>query len=65
MVANALENDNWISDLMHNISASLLGGLILLWIEVDAASYDSTDTEPDEIFWSQTVNRQYSTRSAY
>jgi hypothetical protein len=29
-MANALENDNWIADLMHNISAPLLVELILL-----------------------------------
>jgi hypothetical protein len=64
-VANALENDNWIAYLMHNISAPLLTELILLWIEVDTASFDSTYHEQDEIFWSRTANRQYSASSAY
>jgi hypothetical protein len=60
-VTNALENDNWID----NISAPLLAELTLLWIEVDAAHFDVSDHEPDEILWSRTTNRQYSASSVY
>jgi hypothetical protein len=50
---------------MHDISPPLLAELTLLWIEVDAAAYESTDIQPDEILWIRIANKQYSVRSAY
>jgi hypothetical protein len=64
-VANALENDNWIAETMHNMSAPLLAELILLWIEVDAANFDSSNSEADTMSWSRTANERYSASSAY
>jgi hypothetical protein len=63
-VANALENDNWIAETIHNMSAPLLVELILLWIEVEAANFDSSDSEVDTMSWSHTANGRYSASSA-
>jgi hypothetical protein len=30
-----MENDNWLTDLMHDMFATLLAEITLLWIEVD------------------------------
>jgi hypothetical protein len=64
-VANAMQNDNWLRDLMHDMSATLLTEITLLWIEVEAAQIDISDRAPDEIQWTRTTNKQYSASSAY
>jgi hypothetical protein len=64
-VAKALENDNWIADLMHNISAPFLAELIQLWIEVEVANFDISDNNADTITWTCTANGRYSARSIY
>jgi hypothetical protein len=64
-VANAMDNDNWLADLMHDMSATLLAKVTLIWIEVDATHFDICDREPDEIEWTRTTNKRYSVSSAY
>jgi hypothetical protein len=64
-MANALYNDNWIADTMHNMFAPLLAEFILLWIEIDAAHFDGLDMEPNEITWTCAANGRYSASSAY
>jgi hypothetical protein len=46
-----MENDNWLVDLMHDMSDTLHAEITLLWIEVDAAQFDVSDHAPDEIEW--------------
>jgi hypothetical protein len=48
-VAEALCNDTWISDLMHDLSAPLLVDYMMLWVLVDAAAFNSQDQAEDEI----------------
>jgi hypothetical protein len=65
IVANTLENDNWVTDIIHNVSAPLLPKFILLWIGVDVAHFDPSDRQLDEISWTRSANRRYYASSAY
>jgi hypothetical protein len=64
-VADALLNDNWISDVAHDLSPALMAQYIMLWILVDAVHFDREDTAEDEIVWRMTADGAYSARSAY
>jgi hypothetical protein len=64
-VAEALGNDTWISDFMHDLSAPLLVDYMLLWVLVDAAAFNSQDQAEDEIWWTRTTEGVYSAKSAY
>jgi hypothetical protein len=48
-VAEALDNDNWIMDIMQDISPALLIDYIMLWTLVDAAGLDLSRQEEDSI----------------
>jgi hypothetical protein len=48
-VAEALDNDNWIMDVMQDISPALLIDYIMLWTLVDAAGLDLSRQEEDSI----------------
>jgi hypothetical protein len=64
-VADAMENDNWIRDIMQNISAKLFVDYVMLWILVDDAALDPTQQEEDTITWTRTASGEYSAKSAY
>jgi hypothetical protein len=64
-VAEAMHNNTWISDLMHNPSTSLLVNYMLLWILVDAAQFNPQDPIEDEIVWTRSANDNYSAKMAY
>jgi hypothetical protein len=64
-VADALANDNWIRDIIHNIKASLITEYILLWELVDAAAFNNQDKNDDEIVWTRSADGSYSARSTY
>jgi predicted Co/Zn/Cd cation transporter (cation efflux family) len=48
-VAEALENDNWIMDVMQDINLALFIDYIMLWTLVDAADLDLSRQEDDSI----------------
>jgi hypothetical protein len=58
-VTEAMHSNTWISDLMHNPSASLLVDYMLLWILVDAAQFNPQDPIEDEIVWTRSANDNY------
>jgi hypothetical protein len=64
-VADAVENDNWIKDIMQNISAELFVDYVMLCILVDDAALDLTQQEEDTITWTRTASGEYSAKSAY
>jgi hypothetical protein len=64
-LANAPGNENWIRDVMHDITPTLLLEYTMLWILIDATVFDSEDTEEDEIVWTRSASGEYSTKSAY
>jgi hypothetical protein len=44
IVAEALHNGNWISDLMQDITTLLFGEYVLLWALVESANFDPMST---------------------
>jgi hypothetical protein len=54
-VADAIYNENWIRDGMHNISPTLLAEYVMLWTLIDAAVVDPEDVNEDEIIWARTA----------
>jgi hypothetical protein len=64
-VADAMANETWISDLMHDVTTDIITEYVMLWIMVDDAGLDLDDNWADEIVWTKTANGEYSARSAY
>jgi hypothetical protein len=61
-VVEAMHSNTWISDLMHDPSASLLVDYMLLWILVDASQFNPQDPAEDEIIWTRSANGNYTTK---
>jgi hypothetical protein len=64
-VADALQNDNWIRDLMHDVTTAIFVEYIVLWIMADAAQVNPSDPADDEIIWTRSADGNYSAKSAY
>jgi hypothetical protein len=64
-VAKALDNENWIRDLMHNVSATILTDYVMLWSMIDVMNLDLSDPADDDIVWTRTTDGVYSAKSAY
>jgi hypothetical protein len=64
-VTYAMSNENWIGDVMHGLSPSLIAEYIMLWIMVDSIVYDPEDGMEDEIRWCRTAMGDYTSKSAY
>jgi hypothetical protein len=62
-VANAMENNNWITDLVHSLSALNCHDQDEELVE--AAGFSGHDQDEDEITWARTSDGLYSARSAY
>jgi hypothetical protein len=54
MVADAMCNENWIHDVMHEITITLLVEYIMIWILIGVATFDPGDGNGDEIIWTRT-----------
>jgi hypothetical protein len=64
-LAEAMNEGQRISDLMHNVTVPLIVDYMLLWELVEAAAFDSHDLEEDEITWTRTSSGVYTTKSTY
>jgi hypothetical protein len=64
-VASALANDNWIQDLMYDLSPAMFADYLQLWLLVDGTPFSANDQAKDTIVWTRTANRRYSAKSAY
>jgi hypothetical protein len=64
-VANTLANDNWIQDLMYDLSPEMFADYLQLWLLVDGTTFNANDQVEDTIVWTRTVNERYSAKSAY
>jgi hypothetical protein len=64
-MADAMANEAWITDLMHDVTPGIMAEYIMLWIVVDEADLDLADNRPDEIVWTRTASGEYSASSAY
>jgi hypothetical protein len=64
-VMEALHDENWIRDLVHDMSPALLAQYVMLWILLEAFPFNPNDTAEDQIVWWRTGDGNYSARSAY
>jgi hypothetical protein len=64
-VPEAMASDNWIRDMMHDMSESLSMDYIQLWHLVADSSFNPMDQLDDEIVWTRTASGKYSAKSAY
>jgi hypothetical protein len=61
----AVDNDNWIRDIMQYISVVLFVDYLMLWTLVDAATLDLSQQEEDSIVWTRITTGEHSAKSAY
>jgi hypothetical protein len=64
-VAEALGDDHWIGDLMHNLTTPTMIEYSLLWELVNTAHFDQLDQGEDTIIWIRSKDDKYSAKSAY
>jgi hypothetical protein len=64
-VAEAMHNNTWISDLMHDVTTPIFGDYVMLWIMVEAAGFNPLDAADDQIIWTRAADGCYSAKSAY
>jgi hypothetical protein len=64
-VADAISDENWIRDIMHDMTPSMFLDYVRLWHLVTNSSFNQADQGDDEIVWTRTANGAYSTKSAY
>jgi hypothetical protein len=60
-----LANDNWIQDLMYDLSPAMFADYLQLWLLVDGTPFSANDQAKDTIVWTRTANGRYSAKSAY
>jgi hypothetical protein len=65
IVRDALCNDNWIRDIIHDITVPEIAEYVRLWELVTEAGFDSQDHQEDEIIWIRTPDGSYSAKMAY
>jgi hypothetical protein len=64
-VADAVNTDNWIRDVMHDMLVPLFLDYVRLWRLVTNSSLNQADQREDDIVWTWTANGVYSAKSAY
>ncbi|CAN6207223.1 unnamed protein product [Urochloa humidicola] len=64
-VAEALQDDRWIRDIVHNLTHELLADYFRLWSMIDQMNYSLTSELEDQITWTRTANGEYTAHSAY
>lgn len=64
-MVDALHNDQWISDVLHNITVPLLDELVTLWDLVEDSEFNPNNTAPDTIVWTRLSSGEYFAKSAY
>jgi hypothetical protein len=62
---NALAINNWIQDLMYDLSPEMFADYPQLWLLVDGTTFSANDQAEDTIVWTRTANGRYSAKSAY
>jgi hypothetical protein len=64
-VAEAMQNEQWITDVMQDLTVPLLDEFVQLWGLVEDAGFHQENLEPDTIIWTRTSSGDYSAKSAY
>lgn len=65
VVADALQNEQWIKDVLHDLTVPLLDELVKLWGLIEDVQFDHNNTDTDTIIWTRTSTGEYSAKSAY
>jgi hypothetical protein len=63
MVAPAMENGSWATDIGPNLGVEALQEFLSLWLRV--STWEPDADVPDTVSWSWEANNQFSVRSAY
>ncbi|WVZ88969.1 hypothetical protein U9M48_035436 [Paspalum notatum var. saurae] len=64
-VAEALRDDNWIRDILHDLTVGLLSEYTQLWELVESVHFNHESAAEDTITWTRTASGEYSASSAY
>jgi hypothetical protein len=64
-VRDALQNDNWVRDIIHDITTSEIADYVMLWEIVTETGFDVEDQAEDEIVGTRSPNGIYTAKSAY
>jgi len=64
-VAAAMEDDHWIADIDHNLTAPLIDDFVNLFTMLREAELNLNTEDLDSITWRYTANSEYSSRLAY
>jgi hypothetical protein len=64
-VLDALQNDNWVRDIIHDITTLEIDDYVMLWEIVTETGFDVEDQAEDEIVWRRSSNGTYTAKSAY
>ncbi|WVZ69638.1 hypothetical protein U9M48_018397 [Paspalum notatum var. saurae] len=64
-VAEALRDDNWIRDILHDLTVGLLSEYTQLWELVESVHFNHESAAEDTITWTRTASCEYSASSAY
>jgi len=64
-VKEALRNNNWILDILHDLTAQLVAEYTALLVAIQGINFDPTNEEQDEITWTLTASGEYTANSAY
>jgi hypothetical protein len=64
-VLDALLNDNWVRDIIHDITTLEIDDYVMLWEIVTETGFDVEDQAEDEIVWRRSSNGTYTAKSAY
>uniref|UniRef100_A0A0A9GPV4 Reverse transcriptase zinc-binding domain-containing protein n=1 Tax=Arundo donax TaxID=35708 RepID=A0A0A9GPV4_ARUDO len=64
-VAEALNNDRWVTDIGHNLTTDLLVDYFCLWNLIDEANLNLDTEESNQITWTCSSLGEYTAKSAY
>jgi hypothetical protein len=64
-IADTMRNDNWIVDVLCNITPTLLIQYTMLWILVDEVAFDPEDDNEDKIVWTRSFTGMYTAKLAF
>lgn len=65
IVAEALQNEQWIADVMEDRTVQLLDKLVRLWGLIEDVHFDPSNPLPDTIVWIRTANGEYFAKLTY
>jgi hypothetical protein len=64
-VPDAMRNENWIANILHEATLNILLQYTVLWILIDEAAFDPEDEGDDHIIWTRSSSGAYTAKLAY